>query len=75
MILNKAQAEAVYSAMVALNNVGATAKEIHGDGFYVRVGLASGTVNICLDSSDFSIPVLRERYEDQNAFATAYGLN
>lgn len=74
MILNKSQAEAVYSAMCALNNVGNT----------------SGDVRILMDRAQNDIRVQwqddvvvrrgsltgpREAYDDQSAFATAYGLD
>lgn len=71
-VLNQAQAEAVYGAMVALNNVGGL---IDVRIYDVRNGqlidvreAASGNVKvICLNG--------REDYENQNAFAAAYGMN
>ena len=74
-ILTQAQAEAIYSAMRALNNVGAKASEID-----IRVDqLLRITV---YQRFDHSILVCelgvghddREDYPDQSAFATAYGL-
>jgi hypothetical protein len=73
MILNKSQAEAVYSAMCALNNVGNTSGDVcipgaRGqqdirvqwlDGVTVRRGALTGP---------------REEYPTQAAFAEAYGL-
>ena len=66
-ILNQAQAEAVYSAMCALNNVGAICGDLTlGEGLRVqwlsRVDVRDG----------LSGP--REEYPNQAAFATAYGL-
>jgi hypothetical protein len=67
MILTKAQAEAVYSAMCALNNVGG----VIGD-LTLRAGLrvqwlSSVTVREGLCGSF-------EEYGNQAEFATAYGL-
>lgn len=65
-ILNQAQAEAVYGAMVALNNVGGVLRtniddlRIEDDGDGIRIMKALRTV---------------EQYADQAAFATTYGLN
>jgi hypothetical protein len=73
MILNQAQAEAVYSAMCALNNVGATASSIDAENFDVTV--RNGVISIRSSSDDFKIPVMREAFTSQAAFAAAYGLN
>lgn len=66
MILNKSQAEAVYSAMCALNNVAGrldcTVQEITN----VRESVI-GTVYVKSGK-------LLESHTDQNAFAAAYGL-
>lgn len=77
MILNQAQAEAVYSAMCALNNVGGRLStqlpppvgsntwihiEDHFEGFGVLIRHGMGTAG------------KRESYDNQSAFATAYGL-
>ena len=73
-ILTQAQAEAVYSAMCALNNVGAIAKDIRGIGSCRTLVLSeewTGLVEIRRGSRG---PLL-ETYENQAAFATAYGLN
>lgn len=65
MTLNEAQAEAVYSAMCALNNVGGFLRtniddlRIEDDGNGIRIMQCLRTV---------------ESHADQNAFATAYGL-
>ena len=67
-ILNQAKAEAVYSAMCALNNVGGNFGmfEIEDN----RVGVfGSGAVQIVNKYGQF------ESYASQSAFATAYGLD
>lgn len=69
-ILNQAQAEAIYSAMCALNNVGG----------HLACELIDGTVVI--EKSPLNPQVIQvssngrgdEFYESQAAFATAYGL-
>lgn len=67
MILNQAQAEAVYSAMAALNNVGNIAGDLTlSEGLRVQ-WLESVTVR-----DGLSGPL--EYYLNQAAFATAYGL-
>ena len=67
MILNKEQAEAVYSAMCALNNVGAVCGDLTlGEGLRVQ-WLVSVTVRDGLSGP-------REEYLGQSAFAAAYGL-
>lgn len=73
MILNKAQAQAVYSAMVALNNV-------YG---YARIELEKGIV--VEEAKSGRVEVTRpfaggkqievEGYHTQMAFAFAYGLD
>ena len=66
-ILTQAQAEAVYSAMCALNNVGGRIGAALGDGCMVRED-SDGEIYISHD-------VWRLEYHaDQAAFATAYGL-
>lgn len=68
MILNQAQAEAVYSAMCALNNVGGICGDLTlAEGLRVQ-WLASVTVRDGLSGP-------REEYPSQSAFAIAYGLN
>lgn len=74
MILNQSQAEAVYSAMCALNNVSGV----------VRVTFTPDTkggkvikVKECEDFGYVTVIVgfeTVERYDNQAAFATAYGL-
>lgn len=66
MILNQSQAAAVYSAMCALNNVGAR----------IDVHLPSGRVvegpNGVILVTAYAKP--SEDYNNQSAFAAAYGL-
>ena len=70
LILNQAQAEAAYSAMCALNNVGSVSSEFNlPNGAWVQVR-ADGAVSIAPEARFANW----ERYVDQNAFATAYGL-
>ena len=80
MILNKPQAEAVYNAMVALNNIGARLETNipMGGGIGTRVweGLAG---HVLVDGEQrgrgLGAGLNRETHANQNAFATAYGLN
>lgn len=65
MILSKPQAEAVYSAMCALNNFSAQAFD---DDVLVKQQ-PSGFVTVLHGT------VVREVYANQAAFATAYGMN
>lgn len=72
LILNKSQAEAIYNAMCALSNVNAVCLiDIKGD---------SGQEDIGVNGADGDVVVRvgwcgrTERYADQSAFATAYGL-
>jgi hypothetical protein len=79
MILNKPQAEAVYSAMCALNNVSGlanfrfpdTGRTIHvtesvmGDGHLIQIYRGDAIGN---PTGDF------EQFTSQADFATAYGL-
>lgn len=72
-ILTKAQAEAVYSAMCAINNLGESFGEAGFRGSreqeLIRVQwLESVTIRAGLTGP-------REEYDDQSAFATAYGLH
>lgn len=76
MILTQAQAQAVYGAMCALNNVGAKLKASFGD-------VSTNSLN-AFESSDGEINVVRvsrydvqeaEIYPDQADFARAYSLN
>lgn len=67
MILNKSQAEAVYGAMVALNNVG----NICGD-LTLTEGVRVQWLERVSVRDGLSGP--REDYPNQAAFATVYGL-
>lgn len=71
LILTAAQAQAVYSAMCALNPVGGGQVEAYVDEAFALVReTASGSVRvISIRESD-----KREEYADQGAFAAAYGL-
>lgn len=81
MILNQAQAEAVYSAMCALNNVsanrGVELRFVGGnDGDYNRYGVkeeADGEVTVYVGPGILGRE--REDYANQAAFASAYGLS
>lgn len=76
LILTPAQAEAVYSAMCALNNVGARIDAFLEGAFHARE-MADGRVvvhivpNVTFPGSHAAEP---EIYPNQSAFATAYGL-
>lgn len=67
-VLNQSQAEAVYSAMCALNNVGT----ICGD-LTLNEGLRVQWLERVTVRDGLSGP--REEYPNQAAFAAAYGLN
>lgn len=75
-ILNKSQAEAVYTAMCALNNVVARVDAFLDKVFHARE-MADGRVvinivpNVTFPGSHGADP---EIYANQSAFATAYGL-
>ena len=72
MILTQAQAEAVYSAMIALNNVNGRINATLGRS--IRVAQRPrGTVTVLtlVDEADWEP---QEIHEGQVAFATAYGL-
>lgn len=77
LILNQPQAEAVYSAMCALNNVGGT---LGG------ANLSLMPIGTCVTVFDHGVEGIRvgkvyrgvletEWHDNQSAFATAYGLN
>lgn len=75
-ILNQSQAEAVYSAMCALNNVGgriAATVAVVDVGTHVNVYETSSGIVFVTKVCDFD-RVDSEEYESQAAFATAYGL-
>lgn len=72
MILTPAQAEAIYSAMCALNNICATGMAGIGDHAapdFITVNWHDGDVEIRRGFGG-----LPERHTNQSAFATAYGL-
>ena len=73
-ILTKTQAEAVYSAMCALNNPGGRLDAFLEGCFHVR-SMTDGRV-IVHRVTGFAHPPAAEPeiYADQAAFATAYGL-
>lgn len=87
LILNPAQAEAVYSAMCALNNVsgigfGVVFPEAGGRIKSGRIGVRefgdTGRVQVehfAFQGNPVEQVEAVESYDDQNAFATAYGLN
>lgn len=64
LILTPAQAEAVYSAMCELNNVGGR----------IDVRLANCCVTEHSRGVNVEGPTTTEQYANQSAFATAYGL-
>lgn len=68
MIMNKSQAEAVYSAMVALNNVSGAITEVRMDNIRIHQ-TNDGKVLV-----DDAVSDKLEIYTDQGQFATAYGL-
>lgn len=72
LILNQAQAEAVYSAMCALDKVGATilASVPVDDATWVHIEKCADTGQITLTQSLRTVA----RHSDQSAFAAAYGL-
>ena len=69
MILNQVQAEAVYSAMRALNNVGGRIAAALDGGEREICEMHDGTIII---HSDFGLK--KEQHANQAAFAAAYGL-
>lgn len=70
LILTPAQAQAVYSAMCALNNVGGRIDNIFVGGSALVRETHSGRVRVlsALGAGE------KETYRDQSAFAAAYGL-
>lgn len=77
MILNKSQAEAVYSAMVALKKVEARGLQttILTERKRIRIqGLNRISLTSTARNTYFNTPI-KEEYEDQSEFAYAYGLN
>ncbi len=77
MILTQAQAEAVYSAMCAMNNIGGTiSASLHTNDWRIHVNALTGNgVGIKATARGVSPTVVRtEGYESQAAFASAYGM-
>lgn len=72
LILNKSQAEAVYSAMRALNNVNASIGTVDMRGAKVE-GMGPYILVTKLNEMGGKTSVV-EHYKGQNAFAAAYGL-
>lgn len=79
-LLNRAQAEAVYSAMCALNNVGATIGSVHlpiaepGYTLTVNSHPITQTVSVTVWAGVISRRIATDRYASQHEFAKAYGL-
>lgn len=69
LILNQAQAEAVYSAMCHLNNVGGALSAVYPGGVRVEETYGGAVQVWTLRESQKT-----EHYINQSAFATAYGL-
>lgn len=72
MILTKAQAEAVYSAMCALNNIGARLTALTIDEEFRVAERVTGRIALYVSTGADWEPA--EAYDSQSAFATAYGL-
>lgn len=70
LILTTAQAQAVYSAMCALNAVGGKIETYIDEAFALVREQFSGCVRVVSIRSDGKL----EEYADQAAFAAAYGL-
>jgi uncharacterized protein YjaG (DUF416 family) len=80
MILNNSQAEAVYSAMCALNNVTGMIHVVMpgkaaGETITVSQEVVSRKVVINLRSMIELEPISTEQYKDQNHFVRAYELD
>ena len=75
-ILNQAQAEAVYSAMCHLNNVGGTLAATmneHAEGTFLKVWENTSEGVRVMECKAFTL-LRNETHRNQSAFATAYGL-
>jgi hypothetical protein len=68
MILNKSQAEAVYSAMCVLNNVNGKI-DVYIDGCIQVIECSRNRILVTKAREAHE-----ERYENQNAFREAYGI-
>lgn len=76
-ILTQAQAEAVYSAMCHLNNVGGQMNASFEGGAVSAIEWSEGTVTVTRHRAPAGFPYCNEQqetYSSQSAFATAYGL-
>lgn len=69
MILNKTEAETIYSVLCSLNNLGAKV-----DCFYLRNAIVTLDFKRTISVIGTAI-VDDEHYADRSAFATAYGLD
>jgi hypothetical protein len=75
-LLTQAQAEAVYSAMCALNNVGGKVKaEFDNPKGYHTAVFENAFKYVTVVESYFHRKTNEEAYTSQAAFAEAYGLN
>jgi len=72
LILNQAQAEAVYGAMCALNNVGGRARIDFESHMITVIEYPSGSVHVVRGMGGLGNS---EVYDDQAAFTYAYGLS
>lgn len=76
LILNESQAEAVYSAMCALNNVGGTLRTFFGsydNGQQVEESIhRTGIIQVF--EMGHGVAIRQEKYSSQSAFGIAYGL-
>jgi hypothetical protein len=71
MILSQAQAEAVYSAMCALNNIGALyLLRVEYSTYGIRCSI-DGVIDVRGGDDSYEI----ETYANQSEFAAAYNLN
>lgn len=75
-ILTKAQAESIYSAMRALNNVSGriSAQVINRNGHTITASEDHEGVHVFLNTGGIVRDLDQEHYPDQSAFATAYAL-
>ena len=77
-LLTQAQADAVYRAMVALNNVSGIINvrlPVGATGRHINVHEEVMTDDIVIQLVMEGAPYSSERYADQNAFAEAYKLD
>ena len=75
LILNQSQAEAVYSAMCHLNNVGGRLHATLEQDGAVHVRETGQGIQVWINEGEHLAPGCEvEQYADQSAFATAYGL-